>query len=37
VPRYRASIRDEVNPTSAGVDLLDADPLEAAGMPQIAS
>jgi hypothetical protein len=28
--RYRETIRDEVNPTAAGVDLLDADPLEAA-------
>jgi hypothetical protein len=28
--RYRDSIREEVNPTATGVDLLDADPLEAA-------
>jgi hypothetical protein len=28
--RYRETIRDEVNPTSTGVDLLDADPLDAA-------
>lgn len=28
--RYRETIRDEVNPTTTGVDLLDADPLDAA-------
>jgi Nucleotidyl transferase AbiEii toxin, Type IV TA system len=28
-PRYRDTIREEVNPTAAGVDLLDVDPLEA--------
>lgn len=28
--RYRETIRDEVNPTATGVELLDGDPLEAA-------
>jgi hypothetical protein len=28
--RYRETIRDEVNPTATGAELLDADPLEAA-------
>lgn len=30
--QYRSTIRDEVNPTSTGVDHFDADPLEAARM-----
>lgn len=29
-PRYRETIRDEVNPTASGAELLDVDPLEAA-------
>ena len=29
-PRYREQVRDEVNPTASGVDLLDADPLQVA-------
>jgi len=29
-PRYRETIADEVNPTATGVELLEADPLEAA-------